>query len=180
MGASQHWSDVLQVMTGDGAVSAVAIKEYFNPLYDYLKEENKRLAKEDELRGHLIEFDAIAAPANNKLQTAEWNHITDLKSDAKAELREKAVREYAAFHRQQYDNFKDQFDQMDGLSDDKLRRQLVRMKNLGINALSNEHLTELANVKTEMEAIYNEAQFCSYLQPNCSKDAEMTLNPGMQ
>lgn len=180
LGASKHWSDVLEVMTHERAISAVAIKEYFNPLYDFLKEENKRLAREDELRGRLQDFNTKAEVANGKLQIAEWNHITDLKNKTKTELREKAVREYADFDRQQHDNFKDEFGKVDAISDDKLRRQMLKIKNLGVNALSSEQLSELSDVKAEMEKIYNEAQFCNYFHPNCSMAEEMTLNPGMQ
>lgn len=43
LGSSRHWSEALEVLTGDKTVKADAIKEYFKPLYEWLVAENTRL-----------------------------------------------------------------------------------------------------------------------------------------
>lgn len=40
LGASKHWSDALQEMTGETEISASALLEYFEPLMQYLREQN--------------------------------------------------------------------------------------------------------------------------------------------
>ncbi|HPE32580.1 MAG TPA: M2 family metallopeptidase, partial [Parvularculaceae bacterium] len=41
MGASQPWPDALEAFTGTRQMDGSAIVEYFEPLMEYLKEENK-------------------------------------------------------------------------------------------------------------------------------------------
>ena len=41
MGASRPWPETLKVMCGTGKADASAIVEYFQPLMDCLKEQNK-------------------------------------------------------------------------------------------------------------------------------------------
>ena len=40
LGGSRHWKDVLETMTGERNLNASAILEYFQPLYDFLKQKN--------------------------------------------------------------------------------------------------------------------------------------------
>lgn len=49
LGSSQHWSKALQMITGEKDISGAALREYFEPLYEYLKERNAEWKKaEDE------------------------------------------------------------------------------------------------------------------------------------
>uniref|UniRef100_A0A6E8W0T4 Angiotensin-converting enzyme n=1 Tax=Anopheles coluzzii TaxID=1518534 RepID=A0A6E8W0T4_ANOCL len=43
LGSSKPWPDAMEVLTGERKMSADAILEYFDPLYQWLLEENKRL-----------------------------------------------------------------------------------------------------------------------------------------
>ncbi|CAH0552700.1 unnamed protein product [Brassicogethes aeneus] len=43
LGHSKHWSEVLEIMTGDKKLNAQPLVEYFEPLYEYLKKENNRI-----------------------------------------------------------------------------------------------------------------------------------------
>lgn len=45
LGLSKHWSDTLELMTGDRELKADAILEYFSPLQTFLKEENEKWSK---------------------------------------------------------------------------------------------------------------------------------------
>lgn len=42
-GSSRHWKEVLQEFTGETEMDAAALLEYFDPLYQWLKQENNRL-----------------------------------------------------------------------------------------------------------------------------------------
>lgn len=164
-------------MTGNRTIDAGPLLEYFQPLHDFLKAENNQLAREQLLRTRLVEFNKKASLQFKKKQLADWARVTDLNNDTKAELYQTAVRESAEFSRNEYEqHFKGIA--VDELHDGKLRRQILRMKNLGLNALDNDKLGELGSLKSGMEKTYNNAQFCSYSKPNCTKDEEMKLDPG--
>ena len=40
-GASVHWKETLKIMTGEEAMTGKALTEYFEPLYEFLKEANR-------------------------------------------------------------------------------------------------------------------------------------------
>ena len=42
IGASKPWKEVMEVMTGEPKMDTAAFREYFEPLEEWLKEENKR------------------------------------------------------------------------------------------------------------------------------------------
>lgn len=42
LGASVHWNETLYILTGERKVNAEALLEYFEPLYEYLKEQNNK------------------------------------------------------------------------------------------------------------------------------------------
>lgn len=46
MGASKPWPDAMEALTGQRKMDASAIMQYFEPLYNWLKEENKRNGEE--------------------------------------------------------------------------------------------------------------------------------------
>lgn len=43
LGASRHWTEALEAITGTKKQSGKAILKYFQPLYNYLKKENEKL-----------------------------------------------------------------------------------------------------------------------------------------
>ena len=42
IGASKPWKEVMEVMTGEPKMDTAAFREYFEPLEEWLKEENER------------------------------------------------------------------------------------------------------------------------------------------
>lgn len=42
LGSTKHWRDAMEMLTGERKLSGKAIMEYYAPLYEWLKEENKR------------------------------------------------------------------------------------------------------------------------------------------
>lgn len=67
MGGSKHWSEALKVMTGETELNADAILEYFEPLHEFLKVENQRLASEDEVRQIFEKYNKEAIIYANKV-----------------------------------------------------------------------------------------------------------------
>lgn len=45
MGSSRHWQDAFEVITGQRKMDAGPLLEYFQPLMDWLSEENNRTAE---------------------------------------------------------------------------------------------------------------------------------------
>lgn len=177
LGASKHWSAALKEITGESEMNASALLEYFKPLQDFLKTENQRLANEDEVRKNLARYNKEAAIMENKLKLADWDQITDLNNKTKEEYYSKIVAENAKFSKQQYELYFHDL-KPDDFTDEKLRRQILYVTNLGTDALNETRLLNLTNAKAEMVKIYNNAMFCSYLKPNCTKDEMLTLDPG--
>lgn len=45
LGSSKHWTEALDIITGERELSADAILEYFKPLHEFLIEENSKASK---------------------------------------------------------------------------------------------------------------------------------------
>lgn len=177
LGASKHWSKVLEEMTGESKINASALLEYFKPLKDFLVNENQRLAKEDEIRQKLEKFNEKASIMQNKLQLAEWDYITDLNNKTKEDIHLNVIAENAKFIKEQYnEHFHDL--KPEDFIDEKIKRQILYVTKLGTDALNETQLNNLTNAKAQMIQIYNNAEFCAYSKQNCTKDEMLTLDPG--
>lgn len=164
-------------MTGNAEMSADAMLEYFKPLHDFLKDANKRLAKEDEVRQLLIKYDESASKQCTKLQLADWDKTTDLENETKQQLYREAVTENAAFIKEQY---KLHFSNInaDDFADGNVRRQIKILQDLGKDALDEPDLLKLTENIEKMIQIFNTATFCGYHKQNCSNEERLTLDPG--
>lgn len=164
-------------MTGESNLTADPLLEYFEPLYDFLVIENARLKKEDEIRQKLAEYNIEASQYCRKRQLAEWEVITDINNSSKREAFQQAIANNAEFMKSQYEQHFRNLDQED-YPDEKVQRQIMYIKKLGINALNESQLNEWSQAKANMEKTYNNAGFCDYFKPNCSEKERMTLDPG--
>lgn len=164
-------------MTGQSNLTAEPILEYFEPLYDFLLRENMRLKKEDEIRLTLNDYNVAASKQCQKRQLAEWDVITDINNSSKRDAFKVAIAQYAQFIKSQYDqNFRDL--NINDYHNETIRRQIMYLKRLGINALNENQLNELSEAKAKMEKIYNNAVFCDYFKQNCTEKERLTLDPG--
>lgn len=59
LGLSKHWSVALEKMTGETEISGDAVLEYFKPLYEYLKAENKKSDDDDGGAGSITAMIAL-------------------------------------------------------------------------------------------------------------------------
>lgn len=46
LGSTKHWRDVLELITGERKISGKAIVEFYRPLENWLKEQNRHLENE--------------------------------------------------------------------------------------------------------------------------------------
>jgi hypothetical protein len=60
-GSSKPWPDVMKELTGQSKMDVLAILEYFKPLHDWLKEQNKGENKGTEYRPFLSSFQITLA-----------------------------------------------------------------------------------------------------------------------
>lgn len=177
MGGSKHWSEALKTLTGETEISADAILEYFKPLHDFLKVENDRLASEDQVRQIFEKYNKEAIIFANKVTIADWDKTTDLNNETKEEQYVEIVGENAKFTKDQYNlHFRNL--SADNFTDEKIRRQLKKVTNLGTSILDESRLRQFTETVNEMVKIYNNATFCSYFKPNCTNKERLTLDPG--
>lgn len=174
LGTSRHWSYVLKTLTNEADISTSALLEYFQPLHQFLVEENRRM-NSDAIRPALAIYNEEAAAQCNKRNLANWEKVTDLNNEAKSQAYLVAYEEYAAFvqnqHRKLFNGLKPS-----DFNDAQIQRQILLNSNLGVYALNQSQLTKLTEAKKEMEIIYNNAAFCDYEDPNCT--TKLTLDPG--
>lgn len=179
LGGSKHWSEALNAITGESNMSAAAILEYFAPLQEFLIEANKRLKQQDEVRDILAKYNEEASIQNNKLQLATWDKTTDLKNETKQDIYVKTVSESAKFTKDQIElHFRNL--NPEEFTDERIKRQIKSITNLGTNALNEEQLRNFTNTLSEMIQIYNTAEFCEYKKENCTENERLTLDPGLK
>lgn len=178
LGASKHWSEVLQQMTGETNITSDAFLEYYKPLYEFLLVENERLKKEDDVRQELERYNVLASQYCRRRALAEWDVITDINNIDKHEIFKQATAENAQFLKDQYKEHYRNLNISD-YPDEKIRRQIIYIRTLGLNALNESQLREYSVVKANMEKIYTNAAFCDFYNRNCSESERMTLDPGI-
>lgn len=164
-------------MTGETEMNGDALMEYFQPLHEFLREENRRF-EEDEMREVLVQYNLEASEFCNRRQNAEWNAITDLESAEKEDVYSEAIRESAEFAKAQYAAYFDGINHEEFV-DVSLQRQLRYLSKLGTDILDSDRLTELRSTNARMELIYNSAKVCPYDGQDCNLITEgLALNPG--
>lgn len=160
-------------------MKADAILEYFAPLREFLVEANEKLRQQDEVRDVLAKYNDEATIQCHRVQISDWDQTTDLKNQTKQDIHAKAVAERALFTKDQIDKHFRALNP-DEFSDERIRRQIKSITNLGSNALNEARLLNLTYTISEMVKIYNTAEFCEYTKPNCADDEHLTLDPGMR
>uniref|UniRef100_A0A182PQ22 Angiotensin-converting enzyme n=1 Tax=Anopheles epiroticus TaxID=199890 RepID=A0A182PQ22_9DIPT len=109
LGSSKPWPDAMEVLTGERKMSADAILEYFDPLYKWLLEENKRLgahvgwtdsqnleASESMARSFLNELEDDILEQNYNTTVKSWNYETNITDDT-LDMRNDAVEDQSRF-----------------------------------------------------------------------------------
>lgn len=141
LGYSKHWSEALNVLTDSPEISSSALREYFDPLYDFLKLENDKRQIAD-MPAMLNLYEREGSEMCNKYVHAEWAVATDSENDQLRVDYERAVLENAEFTRRWHEStFKGA--NPSNYSDELVQRQLKYLIHLGKDALETEDLSEV-------------------------------------
>ncbi|KAI4458414.1 angiotensin-converting enzyme [Holotrichia oblita] len=161
LGASRHWEDVLEIMTGSREMSADALLEYFNPLYEFLHDANDQEVTQEELEDYFnVDFQFAAVRELGAGRKVDWQFDLNMGTTRAAKLQ--SVLETAAFRRYWRTFFADiEYTQQDIL------HQLEELNNLGDAALSNDTLSELTDYLIDWKLRYSGIRVCSYQDKNC-------------
>jgi peptidyl-dipeptidase A len=179
LGMSEHWGVALNELTGSDEMSSSALVEYFKPLYDFLKEENRK-TRIQRMSSMLDEYEIEGSEMCNKLVNADWEVATDTDNEKAKDVYAQTVLENQKFTQSWYDStFKDA--NPDDFSDKLVKRQLKYLTKLGRDALDPTDLTELTRTITAMTNIYDKAEICPFDKQDCTADTDkLPLEPELQ
>nr|XP_022901638.1 angiotensin-converting enzyme-like [Onthophagus taurus] len=177
LGSSQHWEEVLKAMTGENALDASALMDYFKPLYQWLKVQNKN---EAEIKALLNDYNEESKTFYYNQVEAAWNLATDVNNEEAQKEDVKQTLALADFKKEHWTNTF-QYLIEDNYKDEDLKRQIHLLKVLGNAALDSDKLSKLTTTIADMTNIYSAAKICPYTNKECdlSKDG-LNLEPGIE
>ncbi|KAI4458412.1 angiotensin-converting enzyme [Holotrichia oblita] len=161
LGASRHWEDVLEIMTGSREMSADALLEYFNPLHEFLIDANDQELTQEELEDYIyVDYQFAAVRELGAGRKVDWQFDLNMGTTRVAKLQSEL--ETAAFRRYWRTFFADiEYTQQDILD------QLEEVNNLGDAALSNDTLSELTDYLIDWKLRYSGIRVCPFQNSNC-------------
>lgn len=138
------------------------------------------VATEEELVTILQQYDADVREYCNRQVQANWNVATDTENVLFQTQQNEATLAYAKFRNDYYEQyFKDAV--VENYQDEKVRKQLTLLKDLGTAALPTADLEEYSKVMRRMDSAYQLAEICPYDNQNCdSSTQKWTLDPEME
>ncbi|KAI4458413.1 angiotensin-converting enzyme [Holotrichia oblita] len=161
LGASRHWEDVLEIMTGSREMSADALLEYFNPLYEFLHDANDQEITQEELEDYFyVDYQFAAVRELGAARKVDWQFDLNMGTTNVAKL--ESVLETAVFRRY----WRTFFEGIEYTQPDILQ-QLEEVNNLGDAALSNDTLSELTDYLIDWKLRYSGIRVCPFQNSNC-------------
>ncbi|XP_001845716.2 angiotensin-converting enzyme [Culex quinquefasciatus] len=135
---------------------------------------------EEEMIATLQAYDQEVRQHCNRQVQANWNVATDTENKDYEVEQNAASLAYAAFRNDYYERFfKDA--PVENYKDEKIRKQLRLLKDLGTAALPTSKLEDYNRVMRRMDGAYQLAEICPYDNQQCSGDAaKWTLDPEME
>lgn len=176
LGTSKPWPDILEEMTGERTMNGRALMEYFEPLFTYLKQDEQQ----NLVRQQLVTYSTVASGFCTRLNNAAWDVDSDLHSEEKRDIFLREITLSANFNKEQHERlFKDL--NPDDFDDIDVRRQVMLLSKLGVDALPTVQLEERQAKIDDMVLVYNEALVCPFEKPTCDLEVEgMSLNPEIE
>lgn len=83
LGATKHWRDALEAMTGERDLDSSAILEYFKPLSEFLEQQNQMSESEVEIL--ITEYEKGLTHETQENTKAEYDAATDLNNNKNTE-----------------------------------------------------------------------------------------------
>uniref|UniRef100_H2YVU8 Angiotensin-converting enzyme n=1 Tax=Ciona savignyi TaxID=51511 RepID=H2YVU8_CIOSA len=163
----------MKELTGSADMSTAALREYFQPLTDWLKAKNLENGDtsgwtdltwkpmgyklEDSVGDFLDTYNSSAEAVYFEAVDAEWTYNTDINDQTQA-ASAAASKKQANFDAAQAVLAK-QYDPQD-LTDATNKRLIEKLSVVGKGALSKDDLTNLTNVNSKMQTQYSTATVC--------------------
>ncbi|XP_055551685.1 angiotensin-converting enzyme-like [Wyeomyia smithii] len=140
----------------------------------------KSALSDEEIAAVLQQYDEEVRPFCNRQVTANWNVATNTEDEAAQEEQNSATLAYAKFRSDYYKQyFKDAV--VENYQDEKVRKQLRLLKDLGTAALPESELEEYNKVMRRLDTTYQLAEICPYTNQECKEgDPKWTLDPEME
>ncbi|KAF5284087.1 hypothetical protein FQA39_LY17136 [Lamprigera yunnana] len=181
LGKSKHWKDVLEIMTDSRDLDASALLEYFQPLYEFLKNTNGPLVNEQELANFLkLDYEPSASKATYDSVTAEWNFVTDVSNVEKEQEQIQASLRFAEFTKFYANNYFKVLNES-SYKNEQIRRQVRSLKNLGNAALDSDKYKEYVETTSKMTNIYSTGKVCPFDKQDCHLETEgLSLEPQIE
>ncbi|XP_055997291.1 uncharacterized protein LOC130047084 isoform X2 [Ostrea edulis] len=166
-GSSKPWPDVMKELTGQSKMDVSAILEYFKPLHNWLKEQNKGEKKGWETNCNTFNSGQLFAPwlknyegeakkvFNHRMKTLfdYESNITDFNEQKKIE----ASLAFSAFRKEAY-NYVKNID-IPNIKNERDRRLFEKIADIGTGALkSKQELGRMEELESDMIKIYSTAK----------------------
>nr|KAG5696164.1 hypothetical protein BaRGS_026523 [Batillaria attramentaria] len=174
-GASKPWQDVLEDFNGQRSMNASAIIEFFQPLTEWLAEQNaglpagwtdacppgstKKILDESLARSWLQQYDEEAKQVAYETAVLEWNYATNItdnnqQAQVEGDLKFAQWEQKKAVEAARYD--------WRHLADDDLVRQFRSATDIGTSAMKNTtKLKQMGELQSSIEGIYAKAKVCA-------------------
>ncbi|XP_075846496.1 angiotensin-converting enzyme [Microtus pennsylvanicus] len=188
-GCSRPWQEVLKDMVGSDALDAQALLEYFQPLSQWLQEQNQRngevlgwpeyqwrpplpdnypysidlVTDETEANRFVEEYDRTAQVLWNAYAEANWHYNTNITLEASKILLQK--NKEVANHTLKYGTLAKKFD-VTNFQNSSTQRIIRKVQNMDRAVLPPNELEEYNQILLDMETIYSIADVC-YTNGTC-------------
>ncbi|XP_041371786.1 uncharacterized protein LOC121385251 [Gigantopelta aegis] len=168
LGSSSPWPDAMEVITGQRKMDAGALIEYFQPLSDWLKEQNQgrdvgweeACPEEglDPLVVFLDEYDHDAEKHREQMYFADWAYETNI-TDETAAASVKGRNYLAAFEKEAA-AIANSYD-WKNLTDGTMKRRFKMITNIGTSAMRDKSkLKRMNELQSKMEGMYGTGTVC--------------------
>ncbi|XP_062072101.1 angiotensin-converting enzyme [Lepus europaeus] len=182
-GCSRPWQEVLKDMVGSDALDAQALLDYFQPVTQWLQEQNERngevlgwpeyqwrpplpnsypegidlVTDEAEASRFVEEYDRSFQAVWNEYAEANWNYNTNITTEASKILLQKNMQ--IAKHTLTYGNWARRFD-VSNFQNATNKRIIKKVQDLERAVLPVKELEEYNQILLDMETIYSVANVC--------------------
>ncbi|XP_041788026.1 angiotensin-converting enzyme-like [Anopheles merus] len=174
LGYSEDWEDALERLTGEREISGKALLEYFEPLYQFLKEENRKL-KAAQMANIVERYSEQYSIACTKQVRAQYATQVDVGNPQLQQQLTDVLAENTQFVLENYNRYFADVDPKD-VSDPIVSRQLEFLTQISINKLPAQDLTKLQHALGRMQNMYSSATICPYRDRKCS-EGRLSLDP---
>ncbi|XP_064127021.1 angiotensin-converting enzyme isoform X1 [Loxodonta africana] len=188
-GSSRPWQELLKDMIGSDALDAQPLLNYFQPVSQWLQEQNQRngevlgwpeyqwrpplpdnypegidlVTDEAEAQKFVEEYDKTAQVVWNEYAEANWNYNTNITQEASKILLQKNMQ--LANHTLRYGTQAKQFD-VTNFQNETTKRIMKKVQDLDRAVLPTEELEQYNQILLDMETTYSMASVC-HLNGTC-------------